>query len=90
MGNQGSFSDEDDIGGAEGLAQVHDKNQLRTRRCFEIVLESGRVMRFEVRVFGASELVPSLFPLGILLSDESRMGRPIERTSRVLDTTAPC
>jgi hypothetical protein len=48
MGNEGSFRDEDDIGGAEGLAQAHDKHQLRIRRCFEIVLVSDRVIRFEV------------------------------------------
>ncbi|KAG1742396.1 uncharacterized protein EDB91DRAFT_1279626 [Suillus paluster] len=42
-----STRDEDDIGGAEGLAQAHDKDQLRVSRCFEIVLVSGRVIRFE-------------------------------------------
>jgi hypothetical protein len=56
MGNQGPFRDEDDIGGAEGLAQAHNKNELHVRRCFEIVLVSGRVIRFEVRAFGATEL----------------------------------
>ncbi|OJA08772.1 hypothetical protein AZE42_01293 [Rhizopogon vesiculosus] len=47
MGNQGSFRDEDDVGGAEGLAQAHDKNQLRIGRCFEMILVSGRIIRFE-------------------------------------------
>lgn len=74
MGNQGSFRDEDDIGGAEGLLQAHDKNKLRVRRCFEIVLVSGRVIRFEVRAFGATGLSLGLFHLDILLSNESRMG----------------
>ncbi|KAG1882580.1 hypothetical protein F4604DRAFT_1741551 [Suillus subluteus] len=48
VGNQDILTrDEVDIGGAEGLAQAHDKNQLRVRRCFEIVMISGRVIRFE-------------------------------------------
>lgn len=56
MGNQGSFMDEDDIGGAESPAQAHDKNELHVRRCFEIVLVSGRIIRFEVRAIGATGL----------------------------------
>lgn len=48
VGNQDILTrDEVDIGGAEGLAQTHDQNQLRVRRCFEIVMISGRVIRFE-------------------------------------------
>lgn len=53
MGNQDILTTEEaDIGGAEGLAQAQDKNRLRVRRCFEIVMISGRVIRFEVRIFG--------------------------------------
>ncbi|KAG2155842.1 uncharacterized protein EDB93DRAFT_1128478 [Suillus bovinus] len=48
VGNQDILTnDEVDIGGAEGLAQARDKNQLRVRRCFEIIMISGRVIRFE-------------------------------------------
>ncbi|KAG2151386.1 hypothetical protein DEU56DRAFT_777628 [Suillus clintonianus] len=48
VGNQDILNrDEDDIGGAEGLVQARDKNELRVRRCFEIVMISGRVIRFE-------------------------------------------
>jgi len=48
VGNQDILTgDEADIGGAEGLAQAHDKSQLRVRRCFEIVMISGYVIRFE-------------------------------------------
>lgn len=48
VGNQDILTrDEVDIGGAEGLAQAHDKNRLRVRRCFEIVMICGRVIRFE-------------------------------------------
>lgn len=48
VGNQDILTrDEVDIGGAEGLAQAHDKNRLRVGRCFEIVMICGRVIRFE-------------------------------------------
>lgn len=48
VGNQDILTrDEVDIGGAEGFTQAHDKNYLRVRRCFEIVMMSGRVIRFE-------------------------------------------
>lgn len=48
VGNQDILTTEEaDIGGAEGLAQAQDKNRLRVRRCFEIVMISGRVIRFE-------------------------------------------
>lgn len=47
VGNPILTRDEVDIGGAEGLTQAHDKHQLRVRRCFEIVMVSGRVIRFE-------------------------------------------
>ena len=46
--NRYAFTNFIDIGGAEGLAQAHDKHQLRIKRCFEIVLVSDRVIRFEV------------------------------------------
>ncbi|TCD70536.1 hypothetical protein EIP91_002882 [Steccherinum ochraceum] len=39
--------DERDGGGEEGLAGASDKMRLRTRRSFELVLASGRVIRFE-------------------------------------------
>ncbi|KAH7885352.1 Pleckstrin homology domain-containing protein [Phlebopus sp. FC_14] len=40
-------ANEEDEGGHEGLARVHDKAQMRLRRSFEIVLTSGSVLRFE-------------------------------------------
>lgn len=42
--------DEDhrDVGGSEGLAKAADSGQMRVRRSFELLMESGRVMRFEV------------------------------------------
>lgn len=40
--------DELDKGGEEGLVASHDKAGLRTRRCFELLLVTGRVIRFEV------------------------------------------
>jgi hypothetical protein len=92
VGNQDILTrDEADIGGAEGLAQAHDKSQLRVRRCFEIVMISGYVIRFEVRIFGAIWfiLTPCLILLlDIFLPDESRMGRTTTRTCRILDAAA--
>lgn len=38
-----------DAGGAEGLSKAADATQMRVRRSFEVVLKSGRVLRFEVR-----------------------------------------
>ena len=40
--------DNDDIGGAEGLNNTPDKLRRRMRRSFELLLSSGRVLRFEV------------------------------------------
>ena len=40
--------DEMDKGGVEGLAAAHDKTTLRARRSFELLLTTGRVIRFEV------------------------------------------
>lgn len=40
--------DEVDKGGEEGLATTSDKPRLRTRRSIELLLTSGRVVRFEV------------------------------------------
>ncbi|EIW59516.1 uncharacterized protein TRAVEDRAFT_121684 [Trametes versicolor FP-101664 SS1] len=42
-----SGSDDEDAGGDTGLAGVRDKGRLRMRRSFELVLASGRVLRFE-------------------------------------------
>ena len=44
-----SFADDhDDVGGEEGLAKAPDRPERRLRRCFEILLTSGHVVRFEV------------------------------------------
>ncbi len=40
-----------DGGGEEGLANVQDKQQRQVRRSFELLLKSGRIMRFEVSKF---------------------------------------
>lgn len=45
-----SESDDEDAGGEAALATSRDKIRLRMRRSFELVLTSGRVVRFEVRV----------------------------------------
>jgi hypothetical protein len=50
VGNQDILiRDEADIGGAEGLAQAHDKSQLRVRRSFEIVMISGHILARRVK-----------------------------------------
>lgn len=40
--------DERDIGGEEGLTTSDDKPHLRMHRSFELLLDTGRVIRFEV------------------------------------------
>ncbi|CDO71462.1 hypothetical protein BN946_scf184909.g56 [Trametes cinnabarina] len=42
-----SESDDEDAGGETGLARVRDRARLKMRRSFELVLTSGRVIRFE-------------------------------------------
>ncbi|KAI0761941.1 Pleckstrin homology domain-containing protein [Trametes elegans] len=42
-----SGSDDEDAGGEAGLGNVRDRARLRMRRSFELVLTSGRVVRFE-------------------------------------------
>ncbi|KAI9058357.1 hypothetical protein FKP32DRAFT_1597444 [Trametes sanguinea] len=42
-----SESDDEDAGGESGLARVRDRARLRMKRSFELVLTSGRVVRFE-------------------------------------------
>ncbi|KAI0754967.1 Pleckstrin homology domain-containing protein [Daedaleopsis nitida] len=42
-----SEDDDDDVGGEAGLAASKDKAHLRMRRSFELVLTSGRVVRYE-------------------------------------------
>jgi hypothetical protein len=43
--------DEQDIGGEEGLSKSDDKPRLRMHRSFELLLTTGRVIRFEVSLF---------------------------------------
>ncbi|KAJ3827599.1 Pleckstrin homology domain-containing protein [Lentinula raphanica] len=40
-------SDQEDIGGEEGLNKSEDKHDLRMRRSFELLLKNGHVLRFE-------------------------------------------
>ncbi|TFK73572.1 hypothetical protein BDN72DRAFT_834437 [Pluteus cervinus] len=42
-----TVDDEEDQGGEEGLARLNDKTQCRMKRCFELLLKNGRVVRFE-------------------------------------------
>ncbi|RPD62431.1 hypothetical protein L226DRAFT_544250 [Lentinus tigrinus ALCF2SS1-7] len=42
-----SESDDEDAGGEIGIARARDKARLRLRRSFELLLTSGRVIRFE-------------------------------------------
>jgi hypothetical protein len=51
---------EEDEGGDEGLAKAADKGRLRTRRSFELLLDSGNVVRFEVCILLFLVLSPSV------------------------------
>lgn len=42
-------SDDEDEGGEEGLNKVVERSYLRMKRSFELLLNTGRVVRFEVR-----------------------------------------
>jgi hypothetical protein len=44
----GTPDDVQDIGGEEGLSKSDDKPRLRMHRSFELLLNTGRVVRFEV------------------------------------------
>lgn len=49
--NEPSDSDNEDEGGDEGLAHATDVVKMRTMRSFELLLDSGQVIRFEVIFF---------------------------------------
>lgn len=53
-----SEGDEEDVGGEVGMAQAKDKAHFRMRRSFELVLTSGRVIRFEVTL-NSSQILPA-------------------------------
>ena len=73
-----SDSDDEDTGGEAGMANAKDKGHLRMRRSFELLLTSGRVVRFEVGLRLSrllqhrppSYLIP---PTGIFLRSCSRV-----------------
>ncbi|KAI0354962.1 hypothetical protein OH77DRAFT_1404179 [Trametes cingulata] len=59
-----SESDDEDAGGEVGLGRVRDRARLRMRRSFELVLTSGRVVRFEAySCAAAQEWIVRLRPL---------------------------
>lgn len=67
-------SDDEDEGGEEGLSKSDDKVYLRMKRSFELMLNSGRVVRFEVhsrRV--ANEWVERLRSLVVYWKQRHRM-----------------
>lgn len=41
-------SDNEDRGGEEGMSAADDKPHLRMRRSFELLLDTGKIIRFEV------------------------------------------
>jgi hypothetical protein len=63
-------SDTQDAGGDAGLAGNVDVSTMRMRRCFELVMKTGHVVRFEVR------MLHSLGPTLIGLIDDGGHGRP--------------
>ena len=85
-----SFADDhDDVGGEEGLAKASDRGERRLRRCFELLLTSGRVVRFEVRfsrtVVAHLKLTDTV---GVLLSACARMDRSSPPADIILEETA--
>ncbi|PFH53944.1 hypothetical protein AMATHDRAFT_740 [Amanita thiersii Skay4041] len=47
QGDEVTEEDANDLGGEDGLSQVTNRSVLRMRRSFELLLRSGRVIRFE-------------------------------------------
>lgn len=45
-----TLDDDEDEGGEAYLAQVADRNLVRMRRSFELLLNTGHIIRFEVRI----------------------------------------
>lgn len=48
QGENRTEGDEEDIGGEEGLNRSEDRPRLRMQRSFELLLTTGRIVRFEV------------------------------------------
>jgi hypothetical protein len=46
--DQADASDDEDEGGDEYLSRNEDKVRLKMKRSFELIMRSGRVVRFEV------------------------------------------
>lgn len=81
--------DHDDVGGEEGLAKASDRAERRLRRCFELLLTSGHVVRFEVCSFKLSRGTQKLtVALGVFLSARLGMGRSPAPARIVLEETA--
>jgi hypothetical protein len=78
--------DEQDIGGEEGLNKNHDKPRLRMHRSFELLLNTGRVIRFEVSVDCKHIFVIKLWTSGSFSSSGGRMDRTITCFSPLLET----
>lgn len=83
--------DEDhrDPGGSEGLAKVSDTAMARVRRSFELVLKSGRVVRFEVCYHRYSLRWRMLtFYVGVFCAICPRMDCPPETAHILLEETS--
>jgi hypothetical protein len=83
--------DEDhrDPGGSEGLTKAEDSVTMRMRRSFELVLKSGRIVRFEVRVTCQFLLDNTEHHSGIFMPICTRMDLPPTTPRLVLEEASP-
>ena len=86
-------SDNEDRGGEDGLTRTTDKATLRMRRSFELLMTSGRVVRFEVSFPSSFLCIPWLSPiLDSFLFGGSRMDNSPSTTDLLLEkeTSSRC
>lgn len=81
-------NDESDVGGEEGLKASEDKIQLRIQRSFELLLVTGKVVRFEVNL-GIFLHDLSLMCSGSFMPSGDRMDRTPARVGSVLEAETP-
>ena len=89
-----SDSDDEDAGGDTGMVETANKSRLRVRRSFELVLVTGRVLRFEVRASPPFRTPSSRFSLGsthtgVLVCNRARMDRTAPPAGLLLEEASP-
>ena len=87
----GDEVDDDDLGGEEGLEKsAQDRVHIRMRRCFELVMSTGRIVRFEVMsLLTSSTPTPTdCIRPDLLVQDSDRMDQPPSRADSILEGTS--